>query len=151
MARINLQAIVGAKDVRAYSRPRLGGRTSDAMSAREGMRNVLSNYRKVVAALEGSTAAILVDALRPTFEKSQDYVPVKYGTLRDSGYLQARGMTVEIGYGMGGQPDYAVAVHENLEARHAAPRRAKFLQAALEEDASEIQTRIENGYRGMLR
>lgn len=125
------------------------------VSAREGMRAILKNYNNLINHMEGSTPHILLEALRPTFDKSQVYCPVDKGTLRDSGYLEITesnlGRTrVEIGYARGGDPYYAVDVHENLEWRHEAPTRAKWLQIALEEDSASIQARILGAYKDMI-
>lgn len=124
-------------------------------SAREGMSAILNNYNTLINHIEGSTPHILLEALRPTFDKSQVYCPVDKGDLKASGYLEIvesrlGRIRVEIGYAKGGDPYYAVDVHENLEWRHKEPTRAKWLQIALEEDAQSIQARILNAYKEML-
>jgi hypothetical protein len=119
---------------------------SDTRSARAGMAQVIRNYRKFVQTVEESMPDVLYEALVPTFGKSQEYCPIDTGALRESGYLEItefrRRPRVEIGYGVGGDPDYAAKVHENMEYRHKAPTRAKWLQVALEEDEEAIQMRI---------
>jgi len=96
--------------------------------------------------MEEETAPIVVDALKPTFEKSQKYCPKDTGDLVSSGYLESRkfrgNVVAEIGYARGNKPSYAIYVHEMLEYRHKAPTRAKFLEAAIDEDLSDIQGRI---------
>lgn len=118
------------------------------------MRAIIDRYKKLVRGLEDVTPEIMLAALEPTFEKSQEYCPKDTGKLVESGYLQItqfRGKPrVEIGYGLGGDPAYAAAVHENLEWRHKAPTRAKWLQVALEEDAGEIQNRVAAAYKGIF-
>ncbi len=127
-----------------------GSRTS----ATSGMRGVLRNYERLIGHMEMATPEILMEAMEPTFDKSQDYCPEDTGELRESGYLEItqfrKQPRVEIGYGRGGEPEYAVAVHENLEWRHKAPTRAKWLQIAVEEDAQAIQGRIIRQYTGMF-
>lgn len=95
---------------------------------------------------------LMVEALQPTFEKSQMYCPIDTGALRASGYLEKAGFRgnprVEIGYARGGQPDYAVRVHENMEWNHAIPTRAKWLQAAVLEDTDAIYDRLGRLYKG---
>jgi hypothetical protein len=94
----------------------------------------------------------MVDALRPTFELSQKYVPVDTGELKASGYLrsgsQGKRKLAEMGYGRGGQAPYATFVHERTDIAHKAPTSAKFLQRALDEDYYAILPRIAAGMKG---
>ena len=105
------------------------------------------NLAKFVEHIEGQTPEILVEALRPTFEKSKRYTPKDTGRLVQSGYLEVRdraqGPVVEMGYGRGGDPPYTVFVHERLDLKHKSPTRAKFLQEALQEDAGKIQENLQ--------
>jgi hypothetical protein len=66
------------------------------------------------------------------FEQSQDEVPVDKNPLRTSGqlglpHLEGQTVVVEISYG-GAAVDYAMAVHEDLEARHRDGKKAKYLE-----------------------
>lgn len=123
----------------------------DIRGTRASMRNIIRNYSKLCRHLEEISPDVLYNALEPTFEKSKVYCPKDTGKLVASGYLeitQFRGIpTVQIGYGKGGNPSYAAAVHENLEWRHKSPTRAKWLQVALAEDEGAIQSRIVSQYR----
>jgi hypothetical protein len=120
-------------------------------SVREQLDDLQRIMKSVVAQFEGATPEICLEALRPTFEKSKVYCPVDTGALIESGYLEIVGFRgqprVEMGYGRGGNPYYAVIVHENLEMEHRAPTRAKWLATAVEEDLDEIKIRIEQGMR----
>lgn len=116
-------------------------------SVRNSMRLIIEDYSRLISYFEEASPSVIYDALLPTFEKSQEYCPIESGELRKSGYLEIVGNRVEIGYGRGGNPDYAATVHENLEWRHKAPTRAKWLQVALAEDEQEIQGRIVSSYR----
>ena len=141
----SFQATIGRKRLAASISPETAGYTR---SARASMAAIIRNYRRFVKNVEQEMPQVLLAALEPTYEKSQEYCPKDTGALVESGYLEIttfRGNSrVEIGYGKGGDPDYAAAVHENMEWRHKAPTRAKWLQIALEEDASAIQGRITN-------
>ena len=134
-------------------RAKVGGRVRGGDATRQ-MAGVVNNYRRLVRHIEETTPEILLEALEPTFKKSKEYCPKDTGALVESGYLEVRELrkkpTVEIGYGFGGNPSYTVAVHENLEWRHKSPTRAKWLQAALEEDANAIRGRIIRSYSGMF-
>ena len=141
MARFN--ASVGRKTFR--------GSKANAVSAKQSMAGVIKNYRKFISNLEEVTPEVLYDALMPAFRDSQVLCPKDTGELVKSGYLEItsfRGKpTVEIGYGKGGHPDYAAAVHENLEWKHKAPTRAKWLQIALNQNEKTIQLRIIDGLK----
>ena len=60
---------------------------------------------------------------------SQDQCPVRYGVLRASGYVSdpyeiGTAIKIDLGY----SANYAIYVHENLEARHLPPTKAKYLE-----------------------
>lgn len=139
----SFNAVVGRKRIA----PSLNAYTRSAqLNVRAQMSSVINNYRKFISQVEEAMPDVLYEALQPTYELSQEYVPYDTGALADSGYLEItnfRGKPrVEIGYGLGGVPPYAVRVHETMEFRHEAPTRAKWLQVALEEDAPNVQKRI---------
>jgi len=112
---------------------------------------MIENYTAFVENIESQAGDIVMEALQPTFEKSLNLVPYDTGDLYESGYLekvQFKGLAqVEIGYGRGGNPDYAIPVHEDLDVSHAPPTQAKYLQQPLEEDAQDIERSIEAGFR----
>ncbi len=69
------------------------------------------------------------------FNESQKIVPVDTGALRGSGVVHAprhenHRTFVRVTYG-GPAAHYALYVHENLYARHAAPTQAKYLETPL--------------------
>lgn len=101
------------------------------------MNDLLENLAEFIAEVRGMVPGVLVDALEPTLGKAMEYCPQDTGALRDSAYLEeevSRGnAVVAIGFGKGGQPGYAIYVHE-LPYKHEAPTRSKFLQAAIDED-----------------
>jgi hypothetical protein len=83
----------------------------------------------------------IVEVLEPTLGKAIEYCPKLTGDLVDSAYLEVdsvrRKHAVAIGFGKGGQPDYAIYVHE-MPYKHEEPTRSKFLQTALDEDYFKI-------------
>ena len=151
MARRLLRARVGAARISTNMEPSQAGYTR---AIRAQMEQIERNLTEVIKQITQETPEILLEALEHTFKKSQLYVPVKTGELKRSGYLEvkktASGATVEIGYGRGGYPNYAVYVHELTGYYHKPPTRAKFLQAALEEDMDAIRDRLETAYRNMV-
>jgi len=95
---------------------------------------------------------VLAEALQPTLELSQRYVPYKTGTLHDSAFIAiakvGRGnQEAQIGYAKNDEAPYALIVHEDLTARHDPPTRAKYLQTAIDEDFYDILQRIGNSIR----
>lgn len=104
---------------------------------------------------EDVSPEIMLTALEPTFELSQVYVPYDTGDLSESGYLEdvstPKKPQVQIGYGRGGNPYYAMYVHEMTSIPHEAPTRSKFLQAAVMEDLDNIFMRLGKGYIFFMR
>lgn len=108
---------------------------------------ILSDLQAFIAELDSEIVpGVLVEALEPTLGKAIEYCPVDSGALVASAYLEVekyRGNpTVYLGFGRGGNPSYALAVHERTDVRHAEPTRAKFLQSALDEDYYSILNSI---------
>ena len=151
MARIRLSASVGRQRVTKLTP---GNEANYVASVRSAMQGIVSNFEKLIAGLEGASADILLDALRPTFQLSQKYCPKDTYALVNSGFLEKAGTKknprVIMGYAKGGFPNYAVFVHELTHVHHEAPTRSKFLLAAIEQDAANIQKRIVRGYKSVV-
>jgi len=118
---------------------------------RQQTRAITDSLISIMEQFEDVSEDIMINALRPTFEKSQDvYVPVDTGELRASGYLEKVGTKkkpmVEIGYGRFKKPYYTIWVHE-INAPHRAPQQWKFLQQAVMEDLDVIYQRLGQGYK----
>jgi hypothetical protein len=103
---------------------------------------------------EGASEELMIEAMEPTFTKSQEYCPTASGVMRASGYLEKTGFRgkprVEIGYGRGGYPHYTVYVHEMTGIFHEPPTRSKWLQAAVMEDTDAIYERLGRGYKAFM-
>lgn len=112
---------------------------------RTSMDQILGVYDAFVEHMEDVTPEILKEAMLPTLRKAEVYAPKDTGKLVASSYLEVesrRGQhVVAIGFGKGGQPGYAVYVHE-MPYKHDAPTRSKFLQAALDEDYNAFTSRV---------
>lgn len=89
------------------------------------------------------------------FEDSQMIVPVDTGALRASGQVRppkVEGTTVEVVIGYGGPAvDYAIYVHEDLEANHAPGTTAKYLEIPVTNRAGEWQHEIAHRVEELLR
>ena len=86
------------------------------------------------------------------FNKSQGLVPVATGRLKSSGRVQVPRMegsqvTVDIAYGT----PYGLYVHENLQANHASPTQAKFLETPVVQQVDGMGSRIADRVEATLR
>lgn len=146
--RIKIRASVG-RQVLGANTPATGARYVSSIRAQ--MKKITDNYEKVVEEIGKVSADVLFEALEPTFALSQKYVPKDTGKLKASGFLKIDKVSkfprVVIGYGKAGDPIYAGIVHERLDLSHTAPTRAKYLLSALEEEESNIQSRVIIGYK----
>ena len=121
-----------------------------AESVRLQMNQIVDNFKGFVNSIETQSADILREALEPTMEMSLEICPHLTGDLRNSHYLESNFVAgharVEMGYAKGGFPDYAVVVHEDLNAHHPEPTTAKFLQYPLLMDGPNIERRVQIGF-----
>lgn len=80
------------------------------------------------------------------FAASQREVPVDTGILKNSGvlsrpYLDGGYLVVDISYG-GAAADYALTVHEDMEARHNEGTKAKYLEDPVKRQVSGMGDRL---------
>lgn len=80
---------------------------------------------------------------------SRQRVPINEGTLERSGAasVDEQSMSAAVSY----DTPYAVRVHEDMNARHAPGRSAKYLESVLPETAGEVQALIAAQIRRALR
>lgn len=137
--RLKYQTIIGSQNGRDAA--------SQAKQLTTTLLSILDQFQDV-------TPEIALSALEPTFAKSKMYCPKDTGRLVASGYLQVMGgksrPRVEIGYGKGGIPHYTAIVHEDTGMAHKEPTRAKWLQAAVFEDLSQIEARLGGAYTSFM-
>src|SRR3954471_14983203 len=85
---------------------------------RSSSKSVIDALLNVLEQFEDVSNEIMIEALHPTMELAVYYTPVDTGELVESAYLEEaefRGKPrIEIGFGRGGVPHYAVIVHENM-------------------------------------
>lgn len=119
--------------------------------ARAAFASIANQINKTINALEGPvTQQAIAAALGPTFELSQLYCPIDSGAMKESGYLvveqTGNGVTGEIGYAAGNDPPYTIYVHERTDLHHVQPTRAKWLEAAMNQDADNWLPRLAAAY-----
>lgn len=138
MAKVNFRPFMGSRYVRNTQ-----GASTQALTAqfRQQIGGILDALGEFIDDFDNLVPEAIVEVLEPTLGKAIEYCPKKTGELVDSAYLEVdsvrRKHVVAIGFGKGGQPDYAVFVHE-MPFKHEEPTRSKFLQAALDEDYFQI-------------
>jgi hypothetical protein len=140
--------------IRSSSRNAYPSEAAYVQQIREQLRDFEQIINKVLKQLVDEAAPIMLDALQPTKEKAEYYCPKKTGALVESSYLEITSFRgnprVELGFAKGGEPPYAVYVHEMVEYHHAPPTRSKFLQAAVYEDLDNIFNRIAESYKSFM-
>lgn len=130
-----------------------------AVTTTHELRQQLNELNKLITGVfdqfDQVTPYIMDAVLQPTFVKTQRACPVFSGRLRASGYLEitetkAGYARVELGYAKGGDPPYAIFVHERVDIAHAFPTTAKFVQGPVLEDIPEIYKRLKAWYAGYI-
>lgn len=115
------------------------------------MKAMTDEIVRIMDGIVDRTPDVMYNALEPTFEKAKTYTPKRTGRLVNSAYLEITDFRtvqrVEMGFARGGDPPYAVMVHELVEVPHAPPTQAKFLERPLYEDLGLIERRLGVGYR----
>lgn len=99
----------------------------------EGLQRCLTAFQKTREGDSGNIAIGIQKALAVIGRKADYYCPVEYGDLRASKKEEVTGK----GFGAKGiityTAPYAIPVHENLDATHAEPTCAKWLERAARE------------------
>lgn len=115
-----------------------------------GAREMRDALRKIAAAFPDHVGAAIYQEAQIEMTEAKRRTPVKTGTLRASGLVarpvrSGRNISVTLSFG-GAAKDYAIYVHENLEAYHGNPPfkggQAKFLESTLDESAPYMRARI---------
>jgi len=142
---------VGKTSVRVASYP------SEPFFVRQvnaGMKAIQDDLLYIIQQFEDVTPEAMLEAMQPIFDESQVLVPVDTGRLKESGYIEIvefRGNPkVEIGYAKGGDPDYAVYVHEMIEIPHKPPTQAKFLEKAVNDGMGSLIDTLAAQYKEFM-
>lgn len=101
-----------------------------------GLDNLIANLQRLsTGATKAVAGPLKVETEKVMSDSKENYVPVKDGILRGSGYvadpvIDASGVSVEMGYG-GAASDYALVQHERLDFNHPGGKSAKYLERPL--------------------
>lgn len=112
-----------------------------------GVDAMRAKIRKIAANLPNKVGAALYREAEIEMTESKKRVPVDTGTLRASGMVsepvkENGQISVTLSYG-GAAKDYAIPVHENLEAFHPVGQ-AKYLESVLNESRPHMLERLAN-------
>jgi hypothetical protein len=144
-----ITTFMGRKQIRANT-ANSGSQSALNQQFQSSLAEILQGLREFIAHMDNVSPDVLIEALEPTLGKSLVYCPQKTGSLKASAYLEARkyrgGAEVELGYGRGGRPDYALYAHE-MPYWHEPPTRNQFLRAALDEDYFSILSSLPRLFR----
>lgn len=112
------------------------------MSRVTGVRAILQNISKAKRVNLAALKKGLVKAGLHLQRASQQVVPVDTGALKNSAFTRVKGegrgrkdLRVEVGYTM----DYALVVHEDPDARHAAGKTYKYLERPAREQRQVLR------------
>jgi hypothetical protein len=110
-----------------------------------GAHEMIEKLRQIAAKFPDRVAAALYQEAQIEMTEAKRRTPVDTGTLRASGQVaqparSGRNISVTLSFG-GAAADYAIYVHENLEAHHRVGQ-AKFLESTLDESAPHMAARI---------
>jgi hypothetical protein len=108
----------------------------------KGMDALERNLRALAAEMPDEINVALYQEAEIEMTEAKQRTPVDTGSLRNSGVVQRLDGDAGVRLGFGGPAaDYAVYVHENLEAHHPTGQ-AKFLESVLVESAPSLPKRI---------
>jgi hypothetical protein len=110
-----------------------------------GVAEMTGKLRAIAAKFPDDVSKALYQEAQIEMTESKRRVPVDTGTLRASGFVMepqrsGRNISVTMAYG-GAAEQYAVIVHEDLEAHHPNGQ-AKYLESVIKESAPHMRDRI---------
>ena len=113
------------------------------MSVRvEGVEEALANLGKQIRGIKGRTRQGVEAGAQLVSRKSDEVVPIDTGSLRGSREVHSGETAGEPWAAIVYNADYALYVHEDLEARHLPGRQAKYLEAPLRRNQRSVRNLI---------
>ena len=103
-----------------------------------GLKEVLKNVEKVKGATAKGVERGLVKAGLFLQRASQELVPIDTGALRNSAFTRKEGAGFKTKVSVGYTQNYAIYVHENLDAHHGPGKVAKFLETPAREHRDDM-------------
>ncbi len=117
----------------------------------EGLDEAIKNMNKMFIKSPVAVSKALDKVANSVLAESIQLTPVDTGTLRRSQKVTNKKVGIdEVSVEVRADTDYAVYVHENLQARHPQGQ-AKFLESAVNTIAPEIEMIVATGMRSVLK
>ena len=114
----------------------------------EGFVEFTNKLNKSVSQIFNTVQSALLDCGNDLQQKAQDLTPVDTGALRASAFTEAengRNPSVIVGF----EEEYAIFVHENLEAHHDVGQ-AKFLEQPLKENIDKYVKNVRDKVQDLI-
>jgi HK97 gp10 family phage protein len=119
----------------------------------KGVREMIANMERLARDTRRAKQRALTKFANIEMTEMKKRTPVATGTLRDSGIVDPptwNGDTVTVTLGFGGAAEqYAIYVHEDLEAFHPVGQ-AKFVESVLNESERYFESRIRDDIKSEL-
>lgn len=114
-----------------------------------GLAEMNKRLLNLIRALPGEVERAIVSEANQVLELAKYRTPVDTGELKSSGVMNtlsawgSHETSVQLSFGtFGASQDYAIYVHENLEAEHTPPTRSKFLESAILDSSTGMEGRL---------
>ena len=114
----------------------------------QGFVELTNKLNKSISEVFDTVEDALLDCGNDLQQKAQDLTPVDTGALRSSAFTEAESgsnPSVVVGF----EEEYAIFVHENLEAHHNNGQ-AKFLEQPLRENADKYAEHVKNKVQELI-
>jgi len=115
----------------------------------EGFVELDNKFKKSISEISDVIQDALLDCGNDLQQKSVDITPVDTGALRASAFTEADRQGKNPSVIVGFEEEYAIYVHENLEAHHPVGQ-AKFLEQPLQENADKYVGHVRDKVQDLI-
>ncbi len=115
----------------------------------EGFIELTNKLNKSISQISDTVQSALLDCSNDLQQKAQDLTPIDTGALRASAFTEADRQGENPSVIVGFEEEYAIYVHENLEAHHDVGQ-AKFLEQPLKENADKYAEHVKNKVQELI-
>ena len=115
----------------------------------EGFIELNNKFKKSISEISDVIQDALLDCGNDLQQKAQDLTPVRTGALKASAFTEADKQGKNPSVVVGFEEEYAIYVHENLEAYHDNGQ-AKFLEQPLRENTDKYTEHIKNKVQELI-
>lgn len=115
----------------------------------EGFIELTNKLNKSVSQISDTVQSALLDCGNDLQQKAQDLTPVRTGALKASAFTEADKQGKNPSVIVGFEEEYAIYVHENLEAHHDVGQ-AKFLEQPLKENSDKYVGHVRDKVQDLI-